>query len=408
MEFKTAKLDNGLEIVAEVSETAYSVAIGYFVQTGARDETDQESGISHFLEHMVFKGTPTRSALAVNRELDNMGGISNACTGEESTIFYASVLPELEEKAVDLFSDLMRPSLSKEDFDMEKQVILEEISLYKDQPPFDADEKCREIFFQGHPLARSIGGTKESVSALTIEQMRDYFERQYSSDNITIVACGRVDFNKFVDDVARHCAHWKPYHKTRKTFRPRGKRGTYLMKRKSAAQEYLFQVTDAPCARDTDRYAASLLANILGDETGSRIFWELVDSGRVDYAGLGFQEYSDAGTMCATMSCDPEKISGNLTILRDVFRKAESDGIFEEELERSKNKILSRLVQAGERPRGRLFGVGIGWMQCREYYSVQNIIEIIRNLTVDDINAVLKKYPLSDPLTVAVGPLDAL
>ena len=177
MIFKNAILDNGLEIIAEINDAALSTALGFFVRTGGRDETDNISGVSHFLEHMVFKGTDRRTAVDVNRELDDLGGKSNAGTSEETTAFYAKVLPELQERAIDLFSDILRPSLRKEDFDMEKQVILEEIKMYEDQPPFLIDERSRELFWPGHPLSRSVLGTRESVGSLTPELMRDYFEQ---------------------------------------------------------------------------------------------------------------------------------------------------------------------------------------------------------------------------------------
>src|SRR5262249_29688101 len=149
-------LDNGLEIVAECDAAAYSTALGFFVNSGARDETDEVSGVSHFLEHMVFKGTPTRSADDVNREFDEMGAHYNAFTNEENTVFYAAGLPEYQQKTVELLADIMRPSLREEDFSTEKQVILEEIKMYDDQPPFGVDDKCRAAFFGTHPLSRSV------------------------------------------------------------------------------------------------------------------------------------------------------------------------------------------------------------------------------------------------------------
>ena len=148
MKFRHHTLPNGLEIIAECNPAAYSAAMAFFVQTGSRDETDDLSGVSHFLEHMAFKGTPTRSAADVNRELDEMGAHSNAFTSEEQTVYYITVLPEYQDRALDLLSDIMRPSLRPDDFDTEKQVILEEIAKYEDQPPFGAHEKSMALHFQ--------------------------------------------------------------------------------------------------------------------------------------------------------------------------------------------------------------------------------------------------------------------
>src|SRR5437588_1673860 len=138
MPFRQHTLDNGLEIVAETSPDAYSSAYAFFVQTGARDETDDVSGVSHFLEHMMFKGTPTRTADDVNREFDEMGAHYNAFTSEENTVYYAAILPEHQTAAAELLADIIRPALREEDFNTEKQVIIEEIRMYEDQPPFGA------------------------------------------------------------------------------------------------------------------------------------------------------------------------------------------------------------------------------------------------------------------------------
>ena len=176
VKFLTHVLENGLEIVAECNAEAHSTALGFFVKTGARDETAAVAGVSHFLEHMMFKGTPSRTADQVNREFDEMGAHYNACTSEENTVYYAAVLPEHQDRAVALLGDILRPSLRQEDFDTEKQVILEEIRMYEDQPPFGADDKCRAAFFGSHPLGHSVLGTAASVGALSVADMRAYFQ----------------------------------------------------------------------------------------------------------------------------------------------------------------------------------------------------------------------------------------
>ena len=184
MEFLKHTLPNGLEIVAECNGEAHSTALGFFVKTGARDETDAVAGVSHFLEHMAFKGTSTRSADDVNREFDEMGAHHNAFTNEENTVYYAAVLPEYLDPAVELLGDILRPALREDDFTTEKQVILEEIEMYEDQPPFGADEKARAIYFGSHSLGRSVLGTAQSIRDLPVEAMCEYFLRRYSPTNI--------------------------------------------------------------------------------------------------------------------------------------------------------------------------------------------------------------------------------
>src|SRR6267142_6043163 len=166
MPFHQHVLDNGLTILGETSPSARSVALGFFVRTGSRDEAAGISGVTHFLEHMVFKGTPRRTALDVNRDFDAIGANYNAFTSEENTVFYASVLPEYLPRAVDILADILRPSLRGEDFDVEKNVIIEEIGMYEDQPMWCAYDQAKKTYFDGHPLGNSVLGSVESIRGL--------------------------------------------------------------------------------------------------------------------------------------------------------------------------------------------------------------------------------------------------
>src|SRR5271156_6593774 len=179
LQFKKAKLSNGLDVVAEVNDAAHSAALGFMVKTGSRDEPPEVAGVSHFLEHMMFKGTARRNSQQVNEEFDAMGAKNNAFTSNEVTCYWAQILPEFTERALDLLSDMMRPSLRPEDFDMEKKVILEEIALYLDRPSHVLFEAVMADHFGKHPMANSVLGSKESITALTQPQMKNYFDARY-------------------------------------------------------------------------------------------------------------------------------------------------------------------------------------------------------------------------------------
>ncbi len=405
MEFRKHVLDNGLEIVAECAPEAYSVALGFFVKTGARDETPEIAGVSHFLEHMMFKGTPTRSADDVNREFDEMGAHYNAYTSEETTVYYAAVLPEYQTAAVELLADILRPSLREDDFHTEKKVIVEEIRMYEDQPPFGAEDKCRAAYFGAHPLGQSVLGTVDSVSRLDVEAMRGYFRRRYSPGNVVLVGCGRVDFERLVDVAQRSCGHWEPTANGRMCQPATPRTGFQLLVKESAAQQYAVQLSPGPTAADPDRYPAKLLATVLGDDSGSRFYWELIDPGLAEHASISHYEHEGAGLFITYLSCDPERAAENLAAIREIFRQAENQGITAEELEQAKNKVNSRVVLSSERPRGRLYAVGTDWVQRRQYRSVHDDLEAVAAITSDDIAAVLAKYSLSRGMTVTIGPL---
>ena len=389
MEFKKTTLDNGLEIIAEINEQALSTAMGFFVKTGARDESDEIAGVSHFLEHMAFKGSDRRTAEDVNRELDEIGGVSNAFTSEEETAFYVKVLPELQQRAVEILGDLLRPAFRQEDFDTEKQVVLEEIKMYEDKPPFGIDEKWREYFWRGHPLSRSVLGTRETVGALTPDAMREYFNHRYSPNNIVFAASGKVDFDRLVEQVEAARGDWKPVEVFREKRRPTGVRETRVIKKKK-------------------RYAAGLLSVILGDDVGSRLFWELVDTGRADVASFYGNGYSDAGCFITTLSCRPEAFNSNLKSIRLILDEARRDGVTKEELERARNKLLASTALSEESPTSRLFGMGSEWLATGVYRSTEEELAILKGITLDDVNAILERYRFDNPFTVAVGPLESI
>ena len=410
MEFHSHTLENGLQIVAECNQAAYSTALGFFVKAGSRDETDATAGVSHFLEHMAFKGTPSRSVDDVNREFDEMGAYNNASTGEEYTIYHAAVLPEYQTPAVRLLGDILRPSLRGKDFQTEKQVIVEEIRMYEDQPPFGADEKARALFFGTHPLGRSVLGTVDSIEALSVDAMRDYFNRRYSPENITLIGAGKIDFQAFVDVAQQACGDWLPHSAAasgtgRETKPCTGNEIFQVDCKDTSTQEYAIELSAGPAVADDDRFAAKLLATVIGDDSGSRFYWEMIDPGHADQASLCHCEFEGAGVMMTYMSCDPGQAADNLRRIRDIFARIESHGVTAAELQQAKNKVRSRIVISSERPRGRLFPVGTDWLGRREYNSMQKDLDDVAAITLDDLAAVVKKYPLTRCTTLSVGPL---
>src|ERR1035437_1285046 len=295
MEFKQTQLDNGLKIVAEVNPAAASMAAGFFVRTGSRDETAGISGVSHFLEHMMFKGSARRTAADVNREFDEMGAHYNAFTSEENTVYYAAVLPEFQDRLLDLLGDMLRPALRGQDFDVEKNVILEEIAVYDDQPRFRIYENLMGHHFRGHPLGNSILGTRQSISALLRDQMQGYFDSRYSPDNMTFVAVGNIDHDRLVSRLDAMCSHWKPSGATRETPLAVGRSDSKIIVDPKVAREHIGLMSPGPSAQDEAVYAAQLLATVIGDSTGSRLFYALVEPAIVDEASMSFDPLDTAG-----------------------------------------------------------------------------------------------------------------
>jgi predicted Zn-dependent peptidase len=405
--FHHHRLKNGLQIIGETSSSARSVAIGFFVRTGSRDENARLSGVTHFLEHMVFKGTPRRTALDVNRDFDRIGAHYNAFTSEENTVFYAAILPEYLADAVDILADILRPSLRPDDFDMEKKVIIEEIGMYEDQPMWSAYEAAKRAHFAGHPLARSVLGTVQSIRALKRNQMHLYFQRRYVAPNITVVAAGRFPFKRLVALVEKRCAAWRKGPASRKGVRETRGTGTFQVVRKEkVVQEHVFLISPGPPAESPLRYAADILATAVGDDSGSRLYWALVDPGLADSADTSFHDYQGTGSFYTSFSCEPAKVQKNLAIVANVLSEVQRHGITESELRQAKSKIGSRVVRGNERPMGRMQAIGMGWIYLHQYRTVDQEMKAFDAVTLKTINEMLKRYAIERVTTLALGPLN--
>jgi predicted Zn-dependent peptidase len=404
MTFDHTTLDNGLQIVAELNEGAYSIAAGFLVKTGSRDESGELAGVSHFLEHMTFKGTPRRDALAVNRDFDRVGAKHNAQTSEEDTFYHVTCLPEYLPQAFDVLADILRPTFRSDDFETEKQVIIEEIRMYLDNPMSVAYEVAKAAHFGKHPLGNSILGTVESITALTADQMRDYFTHRYSPANMVLAFAGRGHWPDLVELARSHCGAWQGGEATRQVVPASGSRAFRTVLRAEDQQQTVVGVADAPPLESPDRYAAHLLATILGDHTGSRLYWTLIDPGLADGAELTYQDFNQAGAFFTFLSCEPESTQANLGRVAEVYRTMMSHGPSEEELTQAKNKVLARSVLRSERPMGRLASLGFHWIYHHAYISLEQELDAFNRVTKADLSRLLREWPFWPMTIVSVGP----
>ena len=409
MPFHTHTLPNGLQILGETNPSALSAALGFFVRTGARDEVDGESGVTHFLEHMIFKGTERRSAVQVNRDFDRIGADNNAFTSEENTVFHAAVLPEYLPQAVDILADILRPSLRVEDFTTEKEVIQDEIVRYDVQPSWAAYDNAKRIFFGKHPLGQSILGTKESITALTRDQMADYFRRRYVAPNILAVCAGNFDWPAFVKLMEEKCGHWEAGQTGRRGLtETKGSGGAHVITREKVSQEYVLLWSPAPTAESPLRYPAHVLTSVIGDYTGSRLFWALVDPGLSDSADMGYYEYEAAGSFITSYSCQPEGTAECRALCLEILHDIQKNGVSEDELKLARTKLASREVRAAERTHRRMLGIGRDWTYLGVYRSLDEELAAIDAVDQKAIRELLDRYPLDNLTTVALGPLAAL
>jgi len=405
MEFKSEKLDNGLVIIGEINKSAKSAAVGFFVRTGSRDETEQISGVSHFLEHMLFKGTDKLSALEVNEAFDRTGAQFNAFTSEENTVYYAAVLPEYLAEVTELWIQLMRPALRDEDFNIEKNVIKEEIAMYKDLPSFDVVDQCRTLHFDGHPCGNSVLGSLESIENLTAEQMRGYFAKRYAPNNMVLACAGNFDWNQICSLAANSCGSWRQQVVERKLAHSEGSRKKQRYEKANLVREHICLMSAGVSAQDPRRFAATLLGAIVGDEVGSRFFWELVDKALAESASMQFGAMDGTGAFCSYIRCSSDNVTKVLDIVRGIFDDLARNGVTEDELTKAKNKILSALVIKNELPMGRLVDLGFNWTYLQRYQTIEDDVNAIKAVTVDEIHSLIGQLRPCDFTQLSLGPV---
>lgn len=401
--FKHATLPNGLTVIGEILPSAHTAAIGFFVKTGARDESAEVMGVSHFLEHMMFKGTETRTAEDVDRQFDEIGAEHNAFTSSEMTAFYAHCLPEHLPRAEEILSDIMRPSLRQEDFDQEKHVILEEIAMYQDNPFWVLYERAMEEYYGEHPLGYRVLGTNETIQNLTCDQMLSYFQQRYSADNTTVALAGHVDFDMMVQRLTDHCGHWQRTDAARQYPKESLQPRETAVEMPSVTRHYLLMISPAPSMADERRYGQAMLMHILGDLDGSRLYWALVDSGLAEEAQAHYDGRDGTGDSLVFCLCDPADAEEVRAVTLEQMEKL-AESLTEDDLVRARSKIATAVTLHGELPGGRMKRLGRQWTYDGEYRSLEEELSKINAVTLDDLRAVSEQFPLKPMLTATLSP----
>ena len=408
MQHHKHSLPNGLTIVGEHNPEARSLAMGFFVQTGARDESAEVSGVSHFLEHMMFKGSANRSAEEVNRHFDEMGARYNAFTSEEETVYYGAVLPEFQDKLLDLLADMMRPALRDSDFDMEKNVILEEIAMYQDKPTFRVFDLGRESYFSGHALGNSVLGSTQSITDLGRDQMHEYFGRRYAANNLTLVLVGNYNWDEAVAGAEKLCGAWNTADSPRERAAFEAQPKVVLDKTDKFNRAHIALFAPGFAAQDPKRMAASVACEVIGAGEGSRLYWALVHNGLAEAAQIGHDANDGEGAFYGYLLVDPTRAQEALNAFRATLAKACADGLSIEEVERAKRRFASSMTLGAETPMGRLRPVGMDWMLRRQQRAPEDALRELLAVTPEQVNELLRAMPFELATVAALGPVPEL
>jgi predicted Zn-dependent peptidase len=405
------KLPNGLTIITEQMQHIRSASIGVWLQTGSRDEAAEWNGISHFIEHMVFKGTKHRTAEEIARQVDSFGGNMDAFTAKECICFNVKVLDEHVPTALDILSDLvLNPLFEAADIARERGVILEEIKMDEDNPDYLVHEIFTQNFWKDHPLGKPILGTKETVKRFERDPVLDAYAHRFAPGNIIVSAAGNLDHDKFVALVTRHFEHMKPMSNGFHSSQPKIVSRIILRNKKALEQVQLcIGVPAYPIAHEK-RHAGYILNTVLGGGMSSRLFQNIRER-----QGLAYSIYSDLNpyrdTGCLAVYAGTSLASAAKVVQSVVseFRKLKTEPVPEEELRRSKAQLKGSLMLSLESSTSRMSNLARQEMYFDRFYDLDELIEKIEAVTAEDLTTLANEFFQTENVAVtALGNLNGL
>ena len=404
---RETNLDNGVLILSEKIPGVRSAAIGIWIRQGAAHETNADTGASHLLEHMVFKGTRTRSALEIADSLETLGGSLDAYTSREHTSYQARVLDEHIPVALDVLSDLvLSPSLRDSDLSLEREVVLEEIAQVEDTPDDLVFEIHSERLWNGHPYGRSILGTKLSVEGMKGERLRELHSESYVGENLVIAAAGNVEHEEFVDCVAGYMDTVVPGVRSEQVAEPSNAvAGLELVDRKTAQTHIVFGA-EAPPHSSEDRYALILISSVLGGGMSSRLFQKVREDLGLCYSVFTFQSfYRSAGMVGVYIATRPATATRASEAVRGELERIAEQGLSDVDLDRIKQQVKGQVMLSLESTGARLHRLASFALHDEPFQGLDDVLSGIDAVTCEDTLRVAAQY--YDPgrhLELRLGP----
>jgi predicted Zn-dependent peptidase len=383
-----------------------SAASIFWVQTGTRDEIKAQMGVSHFLEHMAFRRTKNLVGPEVDRAFEEIGADHNAATWKEFTFYWVRVLSENTPRAIEILSELTHPVLDHDDFDQERKVILEEIARYDDQPSSVLIEQFMHDYFGDNPLSWETLGTEQTIKSLTVEQMTDYWQRRYGTSNMIFSIAGNFDWSEVVTQLEDLTRDWQVGETGRSLAPVKFRPGTSIYQRDQFVQQQLAIGIPSVPSRDERYFAAAILSTILGDDTGSRLYWALYHEGLADSASAQVMDFEDTGLLMVHVSTQPQSMQRALDTTQAELRRLQGFDVQQDELDRAKAKLNSSVIIGGESTNERVLGLINSWLTRGRLETLEELRRRIDAVELGDLRAYLHAYPVCpDQVITSVGPL---
>ena len=406
--FRKTTLDNGLSIVTCEMPLTRSVSINVYIGVGSRYETEEQAGVSHFIEHLLFKGTQRRpTPIEISSTIESSGGVINAGTEHELTVYWCKVAQPHLEESLDLLMDMLRNSLFEdESIEKERLVVIEELNMSNDYPNYRVDTLIDEMLWPDHPLGRDIGGTKESVGDISRDMMMDYLAAHYTPRNIVLSVAGNVTHEQVVRQVEALSEEWPtPDANGWSPVTHTQSEPQYRLEYRKTEQAHLSIALPGLSMEHPDRYALDVLSVILGEGMSSRLFVELREKHGLAYdVHSGVTHFLDCGAFIITAGVDPTKVYDAVDmILAQVG--ALRDGVPEGELDRAKRLISGRLMLRMEDTRAVSGWIGSQELLAGRILDIDDVVESVNAVTTEKLQLVSNAILLTEKLNVAVvGP----
>ena len=403
-----ATLDNGLRILVEEVPQSRSISSGIWIRAGSRDDPENQSGLAHFIEHLAFKGSPTRDAQTISHEIDAVGGHLNAATAKESTFYYIDVPADGLATALDILADLsLNPKFDPDDIDLERNVILEEIRGHEDDP----EQTAYDLFSQGlwadqHPYARSVVGTRPAIESVTPADVRSFHSSLYRPDNMILAICGAVEAEQVFRLAERFfgaklSAEEQGPKRTPPVFVP-----GIAHHERPTGMFHVYMGTDGPNSAHNDRIALEVVNSILGDGTSSRLFHTIRETRGLAYAVSSYvSSFSDGGLWMTYAGIAPKNANTVIGLIRAEFDRMLSELIPSDELDLAKAKLRGHLILGLEGNGHRASRLANAVLQRRDILSPDELLERLDAVTPDSAREAMSKYLQPDRLNITtVGP----
>ena len=405
--YRKSTLDNGLRIVSESIPYMSSVSLGIFVGTGSRSELPPEQGVSHFIEHLMFKGTQKRSARDIAEMVDDVGGQLNAATDRENTCYYIKVLPEHLGLGMDILSDmLLHSKFAESDVEKERQVVLEEISLYEDSPDELIHDLHMNSLWPGHALGRNILGTRETIGDMSRQTIVDYTMRHYVPDNVVIAAAGNLTHEQLVEQVRLYWDDVKGAYPRLTDSAPVFATGR-LLQEKDIEQIHICLGTPGVAHDSPEFYASHVLNTILGGGVSSRLFQSIREEKGLAYSVCSYpSSFRDAGLLTIYTGVSPDNSLEVMEIIYSIIGDIQANGVRADEMQRAKEQLKAGLMFSLESSSSRMSRLGRAEISAREYLSPEKLAAKVDGVSLQQL------FELSQPLYrrdstcfTALGPI---